>query len=576
MLSTSASLSIAELLSGPFLLNVPVYQRPYSWGREQAEQLFDDVCEEAGLNGDSSGDSSSGYFLGTILLMDVPGNHTAKISSKLAAREFDVVDGQQRVVTLLTLFAVLRDAETDPKRPIGRRVDRMMIAQTGSRFFKSQRQRVVLGGADRAIFDALVAQPGSTVQAGVGVEERSELLAVRDLFKRLVEDFTEADRLALAQFIADKCHVVVIVSHDIDRAHRAFVVLNERGKRLASDDILKADVLSQLGGQDVAVASEIWDSTARALGRDFEHFFAHLRAVYGHTRPKIVSGVRQVVREAGGALAFLREVFAPLAQSYLLIRSGGEGVLPAGMARRIAYLNRLPDGDWAPAAMLALKDWRSDVQRADFLLAEIDRLAHLTRMLCAGTGKRVRRFSDLIAAMRSGEVTSTNHAALQITRDETRNIAFHLRDLHKRNPKVCKLVLLRLSDVIGGAYTEVNPDQYTIEHILPQRPSASSLWRQWYATAEERSEVVDSLGNLVLITQAQNDKAKNASWEQKKQIYLEASPRSPLLPITRDVLYATEWRRFEIEAREQRLIELIQAIWRIDLRPSRAASRAAE
>ena len=45
----TASLSISELLSGPYLLNIPVYQRPYSWGREQAEQLLDDVIEASGL-----------------------------------------------------------------------------------------------------------------------------------------------------------------------------------------------------------------------------------------------------------------------------------------------------------------------------------------------------------------------------------------------------------------------------------------------------------------------------------------------------------------------------------------------
>ena len=40
--------------------------------------------------------------------------------------------------------------------------------------------------------------------------------------------------------------------------------------------------------------------------------------------------------------------------------------------------------------------------KAFFLLAEVDRLAHLLRMLCAGTGKRIRRFAELVSAIRSG------------------------------------------------------------------------------------------------------------------------------------------------------------------------------
>jgi hypothetical protein len=83
-------LSIAELLSGPYLLNIPVYQRPYSWGREQAEQLFEDLVEAASLDDPNHDDSD--YFLGTILLMDTPGNKTTKLSPKMTPREFDVVD----------------------------------------------------------------------------------------------------------------------------------------------------------------------------------------------------------------------------------------------------------------------------------------------------------------------------------------------------------------------------------------------------------------------------------------------------------------------------------------------------
>src|SRR6185312_15756754 len=182
---------------------------------------------------------------------------------------------------------------------------------------------------------------------------------------------------------------------------------------------------------------------------------------------------------------------------------------------------------------------------------------YLTRLLCAGSGKRVRRFADLVKAIRSGEPIDETHAALQLTRDEARSIAFHLKDFHKRNPKACRLLLLRLGDELGGAPATVDPDLYTIEHVLPQRPSSSSVWRQWFPNAEERSSLVESLGNLVLITQQDNDKARNASWETKKEIYAKAAGKAPLLAITRDVLNQREWRRAEIEAREQRLIGLI-------------------
>ena len=571
----TASLTISELFSNPFLLDVPVYQRPYSWGEEQAEQLFDDLLEASSLGLDEASDP--GYFLGTILLMDGSGGDAARLSAKTAPRIFDVVDGQQRLVTLMTLFAVLRDLETGIRRPISRRVQTMFVAQQGARFFRTERFRLRLAARDRTWFEEFVLQADSTqLVPGVGELSKSDeaLYVVRERLKRLANELSEADRERLFSYISGKCHVVVIVSNDIDRAHRLFIVLNERGKHLQRNDIIKVDLLSGMPKADLEWADAKWEETSALLGDDFEKFFAHLRTIYGHDRPKIVSGVRAVIQQAGGAEAFFKTVLLPLADAYALVRSGGDGVLPPEMSRHLLYLNRLPDGDWAPAAMLALKDWQRDPERAAKLLAEIDRFAHLMRLLCAGTGKRVRKFFDVIAALRADPKLSVDHSTFQISREELRNISFHMRDLHKRNPRACKLLLLRLSDEISGTISAVNPDSYTIEHVLPQRPSATSEWRQWFPTPEERSQSVECLGNLVLITQQQNDKARNASWSAKKEIYAAANVKMPLLAITRDVLNAQEWRGADIEAREKRLLGVIEKIWRVDLSATRSSVRA--
>lgn len=571
----TASLSISQLLSGPYLLNIPIFQRPYSWGREQAEQLLDDLAEAAGVG--FGGEADRDYFLGAVVLMDSPGVETTKLSPKMAQREFGVIDGQQRLVTLMTLLAVLRDLEVDPRTSVAKRVQGMLLAQQGSRFFRTDRFRLHLSGRERAIFEDYILQPGSTASAAEVVTtsvQEATLLDVRDRFRATLAEMPKSARQALADFIADRCYVVVIVGTDIDRSHQMFVVLNERGKKLQRNDILKSDILSRLTTGDIGWAARMWDDTSLALGDDFEPFFGHLRTIFGHGRLPIVSGVRTVIRDSGGSETFFKDIFLPYSKAYALIRSNGWGTLPGGMSKTLTYLNRLPDSDWAPAAILALNGWRRDPDRAAFLLSEIERLAMLTRLLCAGSGKRVRRFAELIKAIRSGELIDLTHPVLQVTRDEVRSIAFHLRDLHKRNPKVCRLLLMRLSDEMGDSSLNIDPDLYTIEHVLPQRPSASSAWRQSVPSAEERSELVDCLGNLVLITQQENDKARNASWEEKKEIYGKtASSTAPLLAITRDVLAEREWRRPEIEAREQRLIGFIEKLWRIDLKSQRPVSR---
>lgn len=574
---TTASLKLTDLLSGPFLLNVPVYQRPYSWGPEQVQQLVDDLTEAAGLG--SSAESDETYFLGTILLMDMPGNKTDRITLKMATREFDVVDGQQRLVTFLTMFCVLRDLDESPKRIVAKRVQSMVNAQMGKPFFRTERTRMQLSSRDRAVFEQYVLQPAGTITTRPEkpplTPSEAALLAMRNLLVSELGAMAPESRDRLFDFIDECCRIVLIVSHDIDNAHRTFVVLNERGKQLQRDDILKADILSRVSGADMQSIASSWDETGAQLGKDFEVFFSHIRKLYGFDNRQVVSGVRSVVAMVGGAEAFIDTVFVPYARTYQTIKSCDAPGLPVEIVRRLKYLSRLADGDWAPAALLALKDWQADPERATFLIAEIDRMAHVLRLLCAGAGKRNRRFSDVVDAIRTGGGLSEQDEAFQLSREEVRSVLFHLKDLHKRGPKICKLVLMRLGDASGGGnFVNADPEIYTIEHVLPQRPSATSDWRKVFPNAEERSQCVESLGNLVLITQEQNDKARNASFDAKKLIYAAASERAPLLPITADILSEQSWRREEIEAREQRLISMIVNLWRIEPSTSRPVSRS--
>ena len=357
----TASLSISELLSGPYLLNIPLFQRPYSWGREQAEQLLDDLLEAAGISSDDEPEPA--YFLGAVVLMDAPGAETAKLSPKMTPREFGVIDGQQRLVTLMTLLAVLRDLETDARKTVSKRVQGMLVAQLGTRFFRTERFRLHLSTRERAVFEDNVLLPGSSVLP-VHIHSPSlpeaTLLDVRDRFRTVLAELTNSDRAALADFIADRCFVVVIVGNDIDRSHQMFVVLNERGRKLQRNDILKSDILARMSANDAKWAVAMWDEMSVELGEGFKAFFAHLRTIYGHGRLQIVSGVRQVIRDSGGSEAFFKDVFLPLAKSYAIVRSGGDGVLPREMQSTLAYLNRLPEADWAPAAIFALKDWKRD------------------------------------------------------------------------------------------------------------------------------------------------------------------------------------------------------------------------
>jgi len=214
--------------------------------------------------------------------------------------------------------------------------------------------------------------------------------------------------------------------------------------------------------------------------------------------------------------------------------------------------------------MLALEHYAEDPARGNLLLKEIDRLAHLLRLLCAGTSKRVRRFGHVMDLIKSHAPVRPGEGPFQLSRDEVRNISYHLRTFYKRDQAVCKLLLLRLNDEIARSVTLLNPRDYSIEHVLPLRPGGKSEWRRVFTDAEERDACTESLGNLVVVTQAQNDKARNKEFARKREIY-RGFDDTPILPITRDVLETSVWRAGEIRAREAKLLQLIRDTWAIDL-----------
>ena len=87
--------TISEVFSERYAFEIPPYQRPYAWTTEQAGELLDDLIESLGQSAEPISETRP-YFLGSIVLVE--GERP----------ESQIVDGQQRLVTLTILLAVLR------------------------------------------------------------------------------------------------------------------------------------------------------------------------------------------------------------------------------------------------------------------------------------------------------------------------------------------------------------------------------------------------------------------------------------------------------------------------------------
>lgn len=92
--------SLFAAFAGNYKFKIPPYQRPYVWNTQKVTQLLEDWKEFLETEGDNSL-----YFMGAIIL------HRDEISST-----YNIVDGQQRLTTLLTIDYCLNQEESILKR----------------------------------------------------------------------------------------------------------------------------------------------------------------------------------------------------------------------------------------------------------------------------------------------------------------------------------------------------------------------------------------------------------------------------------------------------------------------------
>ncbi|GAA7531318.1 hypothetical protein JP0014_09330 [Helicobacter pylori] len=78
-------------------LVIPIYQRLYSWEKEQCKQLWDDIIKTGG------NDQIEGYFIGSIVVLDDTHSDNALL----------IIDGQQRLTTIMLLLTALRNHLSD-------------------------------------------------------------------------------------------------------------------------------------------------------------------------------------------------------------------------------------------------------------------------------------------------------------------------------------------------------------------------------------------------------------------------------------------------------------------------------
>ena len=262
------TISVGTLLSQDFFFRVPEYQRPFSWETDHFDDLVDDIV---------SAQRDREYFLGTIVLHETQHRH------------YDVVDGQQRLTSLLILLACIRDLiDSAPhKQALQAKILQAENVVDGIP------QQVRLEVKDRTIFNDLVVTPGGTLtelDARTLPEPEWRYATAVSVFTSKLSALSQEELEALTQFISQKCVVIYLATTEFDNAFRLFTIVNDRGKQLRRIDVLKAmNIAPTVIARDPIrnrIARE-WEEHETELGESvFEGVFHLVRLILLKDKPQ--------------------------------------------------------------------------------------------------------------------------------------------------------------------------------------------------------------------------------------------------------------------------------------------------
>lgn len=262
---------------GDNLFAIPDYQRAYSWktpdsdrndsvrNRYQVKEFWEDI-----INGYKN-DRNSGkyYYIGTIVLSDSVSNDLSNNGQR--DNRDNVVDGQQRLVTLYLLYAALADwyrAKGEVGEELSKEAAKKVFYIPKGRWdvVKSQAtKRLILPGDDGSHLESLL---GSFLDGNVidrdSLDSSSNVHRAFIFFRDEIQNFSEnignsgdfsdgldpIDRVAqLEEYIEGQLYVAVVKTEDEMRAHVVFETLNDRGIPLGAEDLIKNYLFSRAGNK---------------------------------------------------------------------------------------------------------------------------------------------------------------------------------------------------------------------------------------------------------------------------------------------------------------------------------------
>ena len=575
---------LGKVFTSDYQFTIPSFQRAYTWQAENIEQLVNDLQ-------DACADLNTPYFLGSFILV------------KDGPTQYQVIDGQQRLISLSIIVSVLRELEDDPDlidslndlilepgdKLRGIKAEpRLTLRERDTDFFRMYVQEGDLEG----LFDLRDNDIASHAQRNIAINTRR-------VFDALAAMETK-DRRRFASYLVNGVTLVIVTTDDLAGAHRIFDVMNMRGVPLTASDVFKAKTIAEISPAARNAYATRWDDIMDPLGDDahtLEEFFADLHLIVSHKAvcTQLLEEFRKDVLKPyvkqQNVISFIDDLLAPYANAWLILSRPTDANLPDDIVALLVALADYQTTDWKPVAMWALvnsirnlgsanaqvfstpgfhapDNGAADKHDEKLQLHDIDRLHDVLSALERVTGvDSLNRQSPLARRTRAASAIrdlNKGHTLQQIrgfliTDEDRRSALAHLRGELQTSPAMKKLLLIRANEQKAG-HRIIRPRSLKALPILPEQVGTKSDFAAWPESV--RDHWTNRIGNLALSQANENQVAPLATFAQRRDRML-LSASSKRFPLTAELADIAECTPQTLQYRQDETVRLIADHWNI-------------
>lgn len=505
---------LKKIFSEEFWFIVPQYQRPYVWQEENIQELIDDLYYAF------ENKQNSEYFLGALVL---------KRTTEKEFREYEILDGQQRLTTLCMMMAVLRDLM---KKPQYKWTLSQMIYQEENELLKvPSRNRIKYNTRDKVkdfVKDYIIAN-GSTRKRDLVNYHEDTNISVSNMAKAISTMHTifenKENLESFAVFLLNNVLFIYVSTDNTEDAFRLFTILNDRGIPLSNADILKSINIGEISEEDLDEYSKHWEYLEEKYHKGFDRFLSFVRTILLKNKPssnlldEYEKNIYQknILKKGKNTIDFLIE----LDGIYDKIIDLNDENLSNEYKNLVTIMKLgLHSDEWIPTVLSYFLKF--EYYNLDEFIKKLEYKFIGDLMSNVSPSKRRENLNNIIKTI---EIVSKENIDILFENRELFDID---KNIFRKNingdiygKKYTKYLLLKMEYLMNDNSVYLsNYKEISIEHVLPQNPLKKSHWRRDF-TEEQRKLWTNKLSNLVLISNKKNVKLANLDFKKKKEEYLK-------------------------------------------------------